>query len=160
MYTCHAQGVMSRHWKANKYQGFYTLLYASCHASNFYRDHFILFPSKIQCWVQSELSVATWQTYPYYQILSDIIQLISSLQFPPSFFIYPYCFLRVSLVAQWSRTFLPMQETQEMQFNHWVNKLLWRRTWQPTPVFLPGKFHRQGRWVGCRPWSHEELDTT
>ena len=28
-------------------------------------------------------------------------------------------------------------------FNSWVGKLLWRRTWQPTPVFLPGESHWQ-----------------
>ena len=28
-------------------------------------------------------------------------------------------------------------------FNSWVRKIPWRRKWQPTPVFLPGKFHRQ-----------------
>ena len=25
----------------------------------------------------------------------------------------------------------------------WVRKILWRRAWQPTPVFLPGESHRQ-----------------
>ena len=25
----------------------------------------------------------------------------------------------------------------------WVGKILWSRKWQPTPVFLPGKFHGQ-----------------
>ena len=25
----------------------------------------------------------------------------------------------------------------------------WRREWQPTPVFLPGKFHGQMSLVGC-----------
>ena len=25
----------------------------------------------------------------------------------------------------------------------WVRKTPWSRTWQPTPVFLPGKFHGQ-----------------
>ena len=25
----------------------------------------------------------------------------------------------------------------------WVRKIPWRRIWQPTPVFLPGKFHGQ-----------------
>ena len=25
----------------------------------------------------------------------------------------------------------------------WVRKIPWSRTWQPTPVFLPGKFHGQ-----------------
>ena len=24
-------------------------------------------------------------------------------------------------------------------FNPWIGKILWRRKWQPTPVFLPGK---------------------
>ena len=27
----------------------------------------------------------------------------------------------------------------------------WRRKWQPTPVFLPGKFHRQRSLVGYSP---------
>ena len=26
-------------------------------------------------------------------------------------------------------------------FYPWVEKILWRREWQPTPVFLPGKVH-------------------
>ena len=26
-------------------------------------------------------------------------------------------------------------------FNPWVGKIPWRRKWQPTPVFLPGKSH-------------------
>ena len=29
------------------------------------------------------------------------------------------------------------------RFNPWVGKIPWRREWQPTPVLLPGKFHRQ-----------------
>ena len=28
-------------------------------------------------------------------------------------------------------------------FNPWVGKILWRRKWQLTPVFLPGKSHGQ-----------------
>ena len=32
---------------------------------------------------------------------------------------------------------------QETRFDPWVGKFLWRRDWQPTPVFLPGEFHRQ-----------------
>ena len=30
-----------------------------------------------------------------------------------------------------------------MQLNPWVRKILRSRKWQPTPVFLPGKFHGQ-----------------
>ena len=29
------------------------------------------------------------------------------------------------------------------RFNPWVRKIPWKRKWQPTPVFLPGKFHGQ-----------------
>ena len=31
----------------------------------------------------------------------------------------------------------------------------WRRKWQPTPVFLPGKSHGQRSLVGYRKWGHE-----
>ena len=34
----------------------------------------------------------------------------------------------------------------------------WRRTWQPTPVFLPGESHGQRSLVGYSPWGHRELD--
>ena len=29
------------------------------------------------------------------------------------------------------------------EFDPWVKKMPWRRKWQPTPVFLPGKSHGQ-----------------
>ena len=35
-----------------------------------------------------------------------------------------------------------------------------RRKWQPTPVFLPGKFHGWRSLVGDSPWSRKESDTT
>ena len=34
------------------------------------------------------------------------------------------------------------------------------RKWQPTPVFLPGKFHGQRRLMGHSSWGHKESDTT
>ena len=36
----------------------------------------------------------------------------------------------------------------------------WRRQWQPTPVFLPGKSHGWRSLVGCSPWGHKESDAT
>ena len=36
----------------------------------------------------------------------------------------------------------------------------WRRKWQPTTVFLPGKSQGQGSWGGCRLWGCRESDTT
>ena len=45
-------------------------------------------------------------------------------------------------------------------FHPWVERIPWRREWQPTPVFLPGEFHGQRSLAGCGPWGHEESDTT
>ena len=36
----------------------------------------------------------------------------------------------------------------------------WRRKWQPTPVFLPGKSHGQRSLAGYSPWGCKESDTT
>ena len=36
----------------------------------------------------------------------------------------------------------------------------WRRVWQPTPVFLPGKFHGLSSLVGYSPWGHRQSNTT
>ena len=42
----------------------------------------------------------------------------------------------------------------------WVRKILWRRKWQPTPVFLPGKSHGRRSLVSYCPWGRKESDTT
>ena len=34
------------------------------------------------------------------------------------------------------------------------------KEWLPTPVFLPGKSHRQRKLAGYSTWGHKELDTT
>ena len=44
-------------------------------------------------------------------------------------------------------------------FDSWVRKILWCRTWLPTPVFLPGKFHGQRSLAHYSPWAHKQLDT-
>ena len=46
------------------------------------------------------------------------------------------------------------------EFDPWVWKIFWKRKWQPTPVFLPGKSHRQRTLVGYSPWGYKESDTT
>ena len=37
---------------------------------------------------------------------------------------------------------------------------IWRRKWQPTPVFLPGESPGQGILAGHGPWGHRGSDTT
>ena len=67
---------------------------------------------------------------------------------------------RAFQVAQRSRIHLLMQEMRET----WVQSLgsedPWRRKWQPTPVFLPEKFHGQRSLVGYKLWGHKESYTT
>ena len=40
-------------------------------------------------------------------------------------------------------------------FDPWVGKILWRKVWQPTLVFLPGESHEQRSLAG-----HKEPDMT
>jgi len=35
------------------------------------------------------------------------------------------------------------EDMKRPKFDPWVRKVLWRREWQPTPVFLPGESHGQ-----------------
>ena len=44
-------------------------------------------------------------------------------------------------------------------FEPWVRKIPWRRTWQHTPVFLPGESYGQRSLVGFRLWGRTVLDT-
>ena len=46
------------------------------------------------------------------------------------------------------------------RFDPWVRKIPWRRTWQPTPVFLSGKFQGQRSLVSYNLWGSQESDTT
>ena len=41
-----------------------------------------------------------------------------------------------------------------------LEKIPWRRAWQPTPIFLPGECHGQRSLVSYSPWGHKESDTT
>ena len=42
----------------------------------------------------------------------------------------------------------------------YVYTYIWRRKWQPTPVFLPGKSHGQRGQVGYSRWDLKESDMT
>ena len=44
------------------------------------------------------------------------------------------------------------------EFNLWVRNIPWRRKWQPTSVFLSGKFSGQRSLAGYSPWDRKEFD--
>ena len=45
-------------------------------------------------------------------------------------------------------------------FNPWVEKIPWRRKWQPTPISLPGESHGLRSLAGCSPCGHKESGMT
>ena len=47
------------------------------------------------------------------------------------------------------------------RFDPHVGKILWRREWQPTPVFMPGESYGQRSLESCSSWGlSKELDAT
>ena len=60
--------------------------------------------------------------------------------------------LGLSLQLSWER--ICLQCRRPGGFDSWVGKSPWRRKWQPTPVFLPGKSHGQRSLAGYSPWGH------
>ena len=53
---------------------------------------------------------------------------------------------------------LPVKARDMGSISGW--EIPWRRTWQPTPVFLPGECHGQRSLAGYSPWGRIEWDTT
>ena len=49
---------------------------------------------------------------------------------------------------------------QEIELDSWFGKILWRREWQLTPVFLSGESQGQRILVGYSPWDRKESDTS
>ena len=73
-----------------------------------------------------------------------LLALLSSALFTLP--VYTTCLVPVDI---WVYNFLVAQMVNNLPlikrpgFDPWVGKILWRRKWQPTPVFLPGEFHGQ-----------------
>ena len=60
-------------------------------------------------------------------------------------------FLQIYLHTELPRWLCGKESTcqcRRPRFNPWVRKNLWRRKWQPSPVFLPGKSHGERSLVG------------
>ena len=45
----------------------------------------------------------------------------------------------------------PNAKDKRHGFDPWVEKIPWKRAWQPTPVFLPGESHGQRNLAGYSP---------
>ena len=51
-----------------------------------------------------------------------------------------------------------MQERQEKWFDPWLEKIRWRRKWQPIPVFFPGESHWQRSLAGYSPRGPKKVE--
>ena len=51
----------------------------------------------------------------------------------------------------------PPAKCRRCGFDPWVGKIHWRRKWQPTSVFLPGKSKGQRNLMGYSPWGHKRV---
>ena len=57
-------------------------------------------------------------------------------------------------MAQWEKIHL---QRRRRGSNLWVGMIPWKRKWQPTPVFLPGKSHGQRSLAGSSPWGRKRV---
>ena len=48
-------------------------------------------------------------------------------------------------------------DARSCRFNPWVQKIPWRRAWQLTAAFLPGKSQEQRSLAGYSPWVPKSL---
>ena len=73
-----------------------------------------------------------------------------------SFCVYHTRMLRWTFVC----SFMYAIFIQQVFIKHLLCVRIWRRAWQPTPVFLPGEFHGQRSLVSYSPQGCKESDTT
>ena len=58
---------------------------------------------------------------------------------------------QASQVVKWLK-----KKSSKCGLGPWFRKTPWRREWQPTPIFLPGKSHEQWNLDGYSPWGCKE----
>ena len=69
---------------------------------------------------------------------------------------HPSCYIRL---PWWPRQWRISLQSRRPGFDPWIGKILWRREWLSTSVFLPGESHGQRSLVGYSPRGRKESDT-
>ena len=107
-----------------------------------------------------------WLTSHLFSKVVALVYIPSNIKFPFSLLSCPEWFLsffRTIAVlvgcSPWGREELDTTERLHFHFSLFTF-VHWRRKWQPTPVFLPGKSQGRGSLVGCHLRGCTELDTT
>ena len=66
----------------------------------------------------------------------------------------------VKLPSRWLSAKEFACQCKRVMFNPWFEKIPWRRKWQSTLVFLPGKSHGQRSLAGYNSWGYKEVEIT
>ena len=65
--------------------------------------------------------------------------------------------LELKVLPRWLSGRESAHQCRRCRLDPWAGKIPWRRKWQSTPVFLPGKSHGQRSLAGYSPWGRKEL---
>ena len=107
-----------------------------------------------------------WATEHAHITYRYIIQCISWVNCIYIYFCV-YMYIWASLVCiciyglpWWLRRWKTGLQCRRSGLSLWVGKILWRREWLLTSVFLSTESQRQRSLAGYSPWGHKELDMT
>ena len=129
----------SRTWLSDWTERNWFLLCKYIHLYHFSRFHIYVLTYDI-CFFSVWLLYVTVYVQPHFKPSLTLLEFPWWLRFFP-----------------WKRVFL---QWGRPRFDPWVRKIFWRKESQPTPIFLPGEFHRQRSLEGYILWGHKESDKT
>ena len=95
----------------------------------------------------------------YVNICLYVLAISVCMSMSMSVYTYVYCY--VQGFPKWlsnEESFCQCRRCRRWDFDPWVRKIPWSRKWKPTPVFLPGKSHRQRSLAGYSPWSQKRVE--
>ena len=77
-------------------------------------------------------------------LILDMVFFISRIYI--SKYTYTYIYIYIYRCHSGKESACQCWRHKRCGFNPWFGKIPWSRKWQPTPVFLPGKFYGQRTW--------------
>ena len=95
-----------------------------------------------------------------YRIFTWHASCMAARGMPASFIPHRKSVLGAGCQFQFKQHYHVVRGRHQSPFSDIKKILNWRRKWQPTPVFLTGKFRGQRSLAGYSPWGHKESDTT
>ena len=111
----------------------------------------------------SYCQVMKYLEFYLFQCISEVFDLLLPLFLSNIFSLFYLFYIHINMGfpggASGKEPTCQCRRHKRHMFFLWVRKIPWRRSWQPTPVFLLGKSHGQRNLVGYSPWGWKESDT-